>query len=209
MDLLIFGASGRTGHNVVQQALDHGHNVTAFVRNPSKLKITHDHLSFFQGDIQDYLSVEKAIREKDVIISALGAASPFKLDRTVIEGFRHILTAMKKDQVTRLIYLSALGVSESRQTAGFMLRYIAPKILRTEFEGHAMRENMIRQSDLSWTIIRAANLTTEPKQGIYRSGETIKATSFLPTISRADVADLMLKQVTDDIHIHKCISIMY
>ena len=104
MNLLIFGASGKTGHELVRQSLDQGHKVTAFVRHPSKLSITHDQLTIIQGDVIHYPMVDQAVKGHDIVLSALGASNPFKLDQVVINGFGNIIRAMELHDKQRLIY---------------------------------------------------------------------------------------------------------
>src|SRR5690349_17106392 len=121
MKIIIFGASGKTGTYLVKQALEAGHMVSAFVRNPSKLQITHQNLKTIQGNIVDYNFVEKVIKDHDVVFSTLGAASPFKYDQSVVDGMGNIVKAMESTQVKRLVYMSAINVSESRGNAGIMI----------------------------------------------------------------------------------------
>jgi len=209
MNVLVFGASGATGHELVRQALNQGHKVTAFVRTPSKLKITHDDLKLVEGNVSQYPVVEQAIRGQDIIFSALGASNPFRFDQSVVEGISNIIQAMQHSVVKRLIYLSFIGVPESRNDGGFVIKYIAPKLLKTEIAGHELREKMIRKSELDWTIVRAPTLTKGPGKREYRSGEELKSHAFTVTISRADVADFMLKQMNDNSFIRKAVRIMY
>lgn len=209
MNILIYGASGATGHELVKQALEQGHNVTAFVRNPSKLKIKHDNLKVIQGDVINYQLVEEAIKGKDAVLSALGASSPFKYDRSIVDGASNIIKAMETNNVSRFIYMSFVGVKESRNTAGFVIKHIAPKLLSSEVAGHEARENMIKQSKLKWTIVRPPTLTNGKHLGKFRSGEEISSKGFTVTISRADVADFMLRQLTDSIFLGKTPSVMY
>jgi len=209
MKILIFGASGKTGHELVQQALAQGHLVTAFVRNPSKLKITNDNLKVIQGDVMNYQVVEDAVKGHDAVLSALGAASPFKYDKSIVDGASNIIKAMETNQVNRFIYMSFVGVKESRNTAGFVIKYIAPKLLSTEVAGHEAREKMIKQSQLKWTIVRASTLSNRKHVGQFRSGEGIISKGFTVMISRPDVADFMLRQLTDDTFIRKTPSVMY
>ena len=209
MNILIYGASGATGHELVKQALEQGHSVTAFVRNPQNLKISHANLDVFQGDIINNERVEEAIKGKDVVLSALGASSPFKYDKSVVDGTRNIINAMETHNVRRFIYMSFVGVKESRNTAGFVIKYIAPKLLSTEVAGHEARENMIRQSKLNWTIVRAPTLTNGKHLAKFRSGEEISSRGFTVTISRADVADFMLRQLNDNKFLKKAVSVMY
>jgi putative NADH-flavin reductase len=208
MNVLIFGASGATGKHLVRQALDQQHQVTAFVRDPAKLDIRHEHLKLEVGDVINYNAVENAIRGKDAVISALGAKSPFKFDQIVVDGMRNIIKAMKKTNVERLIYLSFIGATESRKNAGFVIRYVAPRLLKTEIKGHALREQMIKESSLKWTIVHAPTLTNGPKKGQYQSDENLKTTSFVVSISRADVADFMLRQLNDKSYLNKTVRLM-
>ena len=209
MKLIIFGASGKTGHELVKQALAQGHLVAAFVRNPSKLKITHPNLKVIQGDIVNYKIVEEAVKQQDAVLSALGAASPFKFDQSVVDGMANIIKAMEAKGITRLIYMSAILVKETRNNAGFVIRYIAPKLLSTEIAGHEARESMIKQSKLQWTIVRPCTLTNGKHLAQFRSGENVSSSGFTVMISRADVADFMLRQLNDNEFVRKTPSVMY
>ena len=209
MNILIYGASGETGHELVEQALLQGHHVTAFVRNPSKLKISHQNLKVIQGDIINYELVEQAVKGQDAVISALGASSPFKYDQSVVDGVNNIIKAMETNGVNRFIYMSFIGVKESQNAAGFVIKYIAPILLSTEISGHETRENKIRQSQLQWTIVRPPTLTNGNHTMQFRSGVDITSGGFTVKISRADVADFMLQQLTDNTFLRKSPRIMY
>lgn len=209
MNILIFGASGATGQELVKQALALGHLATAFVRNPSKLKIKHNNLKVIQGDVINYQLVEEAVKGQVALLSALGASSPFKYDQSISDGIGNIIKAMETNGVSRFIYMSFVGVKESRNTAGFVIKYIAPKLLSSEVAGHEAREKMIKQSQLKWTIVRAPTLTNGKHLTQFRSGEEISSKGFIVTISRADVADFMLRQLTDNTFLRKTPSIMY
>ena len=209
MNILIFGASGATGHELVKQALEQKHHVTAFVRTPSKLKVEHSQLTIFRGDAGNATQVNEAVKGKEAVLSALGASSPFKYDPVIVEGMSHIVKAMEQKNVNRLIYMSAINVKESRKDAGIIIRILAPLLLRTENAGHEARENIIRQSKLDWTIVRAGGLTNGEHKGMYRNGENVKSIGISASISRKDVADFMLKQLTDKTYLHKCPRIMY
>lgn len=126
MNILIYGASGATGHELVKQALAQRHNVTAFVRNPLKLKIKHDNLKVIQGDVISYQLVEDTVKGQDAVLSVLGAASFFKYDQSVVDGVNNIIKAMETNGVSRFIYMSFVGVKESRNTAGFVIKYYCP-----------------------------------------------------------------------------------
>jgi len=209
MKIIIFGASGATGHHLVNQALEQGHYVTAFIRKPSRLKAAHPNLQIVQGDVVDYQAVGKAVTGHDAVLSALGASSPFKFDQSVVDGVNNIIKAMQAAGVQRFIYMSFAGVKESRHRAGFVIRNIAPKILSTEVAGHETRETLIRQSGLSWTIVRPPTLTNGKHQAQFRYGEDITSGGFTVMMSRADVADFMLRQLTDPTYLRKSPLVMY
>jgi putative NADH-flavin reductase len=210
MNLLVFGASGGTGRELVRQALAQGHVVTAFARDPAKLDINHANLRVAQGDVADYAAVERAVKNQDAVICALGSSTPLRRDPILIEGVRNIIDAMERTGGRRLIYLSFLGVRNGRNQLSFLGKYIvAPLVLRNVVADHEAKERLIKQSRLNWTIVRAPRLTNGQRTGAYRSGEGIGANSIIPTISRADVADFMLKQLTSDTYLRKAPGVMY
>jgi putative NADH-flavin reductase len=210
MNVLVFGASGGTGRELVKQALAQGHSVTAFVRDPTKFEIKHANLKVVQGEVANYESVARALQNQDAVICALGSSTPLRRDPTLIDGVRHIIKAMEQAGVQRLIYLSFLGIRDGRNQLSFLGKYIvAPLVLRNVVVDHEAKERLIKQSRLKWTIVRPPRLTNGQCTGAYRSGERIVANSMIPTISRADVADFMLKQLTDDTYLHKAPAVMY
>ena len=209
MKILFFGASGATGHHLISQALRLNHFVTAFVRNSSKLRSENVNIKVVNGDVTDYRCVEDAIRNQDVVLSALGASNPFKRDFKLIIGIQNIVTAMMKQKVRRLIYQSFLGVRENREELGFVVNHVIPVILKSVISDHEAKENIIMESGFDWTIVRCSMLTNGSLTGKYRTGEDIKSSSTIPSVSRADVSDFMLKQLTDKKFVHKKPRIMY
>ncbi|MFZ6010464.1 MAG: NAD(P)-dependent oxidoreductase [Bacteroidota bacterium] len=209
MRILIFGASGATGHNLVLQAIKQRHEVTAFVRSTSRLRVRHEALSIFQGDVLNYQPVEDAIEGHDAVLCALGAAHPFKRDLVLIKGIRNITLSMMKLSVKRFIYLSFLGADEDREELGFVMNILTPLILKNIIKDHLEKEKIITKSELDWIIVRPPKLTNGVFTGKYRDGEHIKPRSFFPTISRADVADFMLKQLTSQQYVHRTPRIMH
>ncbi len=250
MKLLIFGATGGTGQTLVEQALDQGHIVTAFARDPAKVRTTHKNLSVVKGDILNNDSVEAAINGQDAVLSALGirvrtgavvilavicqgfaSAVPlsrpfewlvrlgvpllallilFKRNTTLSDGTRNIVQAMEKLGVKRFICESSLGISESKGQLGFLYNYILiPLLLRNIFADKEIQERIIKDSVLDWVIVRPAALTNGPRRGVYRHGMNIGHWLFMAKISRADVADFMLKQLTDNTYLRKAPGVSY
>lgn len=209
MNIIIFGASGASGIELVKQALDAGHHVTAFVRNPQKLKVNHINLKFIKGDVKDYHDVEQAIKQHDAVISALGVSKPLKKDPVVIKGIMNITKAMRQGNINRIIYLSFIGVGESQKDAGFMIDKILSKVLKNEIEDHEEKENLVKNSGLEWTIVRPPKLTNGRLKGQIRSGDSIKSNSFFPMFSRADLANFMLCELADNKYLYKSVRVLY
>ncbi len=137
MKVLIFGASGATGRLLVDEALRQGHDVTAFVRDPSKLaKPDTPHV---QGDATDLTAVRGAMVNQDAALCALGSRT-LKRDPELVDGVRNIVTAMEECTVPRLVYVSSMGVRESRRQLSWLGRFIiAPLLLRSALADHEER----------------------------------------------------------------------
>jgi putative NADH-flavin reductase len=209
MNVLVFGASGKTGREVVRQALARGFNVAAFVRDTARLPLAHANLRLVTGQITDAKAVARAIEGHTCVISTLGVGLPLRHDPSVIEGVRTIARASEHASVERLLYLSFIGVSESRDAAGFLLKQLASTVLRHEVADHEVKEAAVAESFVDWTIVRAPKLTNGRLTASYRVGEDIQARSPLPMMSRADVADFMLRQLSDQSFIRKAVRILH
>lgn len=206
MNLLIFGATGETGRELVQQALDQGHTVTGFSRHADELQTDFPQAQTVQGDVTDKATVDQAVQGQEAVLSALGSDS-LKRNPALVQGVDNIVRAMEQHNVRRLVYQSSLGVGDSRERVGFLIRYIIiPLVLRNAIADHEEKERIIQASNLDWVIVRPAGLRNEPRTGDYRAGEDIE---FGSRIARADVADFMLKQVTDDTYVKKTPGISY
>lgn len=203
MKVLIFGATGATGREVVKKALDCSHSVRAFVRNPAKFDIRHANLDLMVGDVTDPTLVERAVKGSDAVVSALGSGNSLGSHPALSDGVQNIIRSMDFVGVHRFVYLSMLGVGGSGKQLGLVDRYIVlPTLLRNVMQDHAREEGLIKRSKLDWVIVRPARLTNGPYTGGYRSGEDVREGALLASISRADVADFMVKQLTDDQYVH-------
>lgn len=197
------GATGGTGRELVAQALERGYTVTAFVRTPAKLSIQHPQLKMKQGDVLDYASVEAAVRDQDAVVSALGHRRIFYPNRIQSDGMGNILRAMKTHGVPRLICETALGIGDSAGRLGLLSTlFVVPAILPFYFWDKARQEQLIAASDREWVIARPGVLTSKPKRGSYQHGPNVGSYLWGAKISRADVADFMLNQLTSDTYLH-------
>ncbi|SEW25177.1 NAD(P)-dependent oxidoreductase [Chitinophaga arvensicola] len=212
MKLLIFGATGGTGRELVTQALRQGHTVTAFVRNPSLVQQQHPQLTIVKGDVLDYNTIEPAIAGHDAVLSAIGMPAN-KTGVLRSEGTRNIIRAMEKKGLKRFICQTSLGYGDSREVLNrtpFIFKYIiVPFILKKGFADHALQEQYIKGSSLDWVIVRPGNLTDGELTGRYRYGFAPTDPNITVKVSRADVADFMLKQLNDSRFIHQTPGISY
>jgi putative NADH-flavin reductase len=200
--VLVIGATGGTGRELVQQALAQGHQVTAFVRDPTKLKMEHANLRLAKGDVLDYATVESAMRGQDAVLSALGHKRFFYPNRIQSDGMRNILRAMKSCGVPRLICETALGLGNAAGRLGLPgTFFMVPLVLPFYFWDKARQEDLVMASDRDWIIVRPGMLKNGPARGTYRYGPDAGNYFWPFPISRADVAAFMLKQLRDDTYL--------
>jgi putative NADH-flavin reductase len=238
MKLLIFGATGGTGRQLVDQALAQGHEVTAFVRNPAKMTTPHENLKIVKGNIMDCHSVGAAVAGQDAVFSALGVRFNWVplitaivvsqvLVRTIVmprwlhllidiglpvlallwtartppivsEATKCILAAMEREGTKLFVCESSLGVGDSKGQLGpFYNYFFIPVLLRHVFADKEVQEKIIQASHVEWVIVRPGALTNGPKTGKYRAGFPVTDKSIEGSISRADTADFMLRQLSD------------
>ena len=200
--VLIVGATGGTGRQLVAQALERGYAVTAFVRDPSRLQVDHPQLTVIQGDVLDYGSVEAAMRGQEAVLSALGHKRFFYPTRILSKGTRNILRAMEAHSVPRLVCETSLGIGDSVGRMGLLFTFfVIPVILPFYFWDKTRQERMIARSNVEWVIVRPGMLTNGNMRGRYRHGRHVGGFFWTVRISRADVADFMLSQIVSDTYL--------
>jgi putative NADH-flavin reductase len=209
MRILVFGSTGGTGRELLTQAVDQGHDVVAYARNPAKLEgMSHARLEVVRGDVLDQDGVERAVVGHDAVLCAVGAGPK----RTTLreDATRNIVNSMEKAGVRRLICLSSLGVGDSRSNLPFSTKYVIVGIfLRHAFADHERQEAIVKGSSLDWTIVRPPHLKDGPRTGTYRHGFAATDTQIEGEISRADVADFMLKQLAEKTYLHQTPGVSY
>lgn len=203
MKLAIFGATGRTGVPLVQQALEYGHSVMALVRTPTKVSLKNESLTLIQGDSLNASDVEKTIQGADAVISVLGQSKTSSHDLQTAST-RNIIAAMQKYGVKRLISLTGAGVDAPEDRPGFSNHLI--KFALKTLSGHVLKDGeqhaeLIKQSGLDWVIVRGPMLTEGARTANYRVGWVGVNTGS--RAARANIADFMLKQLSDDTYLHK------
>jgi uncharacterized protein YbjT (DUF2867 family) len=208
--ILIIGATGGTGRELVRQALELGHEVTAFVRKPAKLKIEHPNLRVVKGNVCNYASVESAMRGQNAVVCALGHKRYFWPTKILSGGTRNILRATKPCNVPRFICESSLGVGSAVGRLGLLNTFfIVPLILPFYFWDRVRQEKLIEESDVDWVIVRPGLLKNSPARGKYRHAPNLGNFIWPVRIARADVADFMLKQLTDDDYVGSAVAVAW
>lgn len=196
MKICVFGATGKTGRLVVEQALAAGHEVTASARNPADVTARHAALRVVQGNTDDLASIRPAIDGQDAVIYAAGSRT-LRANTVRSVGAAHVTTAMRDTGVRRLVWLSAAGVADSidqmRRTSFFAGRIFMPLVLGRVYADAAIAERTVRDSGLDWIIVRPVELTRGPARGAVRVTPLADKVPKL-TISRADVAAFLLDQ---------------
>jgi putative NADH-flavin reductase len=199
--VIVFGATGGVGRHVCKDALEQGHEVTAFARSPDKFdQDASVHIA--QGDVMDGNAVAEAIAGHDAVIVALGSNG--LRDRTTLtRGTSAIVEAMAQHGVERLVVLSAAGVGHSWQQVPLLSRVMFRTLLRNILADHTTQEAVIRATGLDWTIVRAAILTDDPPSGDVTATNTGKITR----IGRADLGAFLVKETNDRAYSRQAISV--
>lgn len=198
MRLVVFGASGGTGTEIVRQALGHGHEVTAFMHeNP--LPLDDPRVRAIRGDVRDFEQVLTAVRGNDAVASALGF-SRGPSGEVLSAGIANVIHAMAEEGVSKLAAVSAAGTfarDDRRLSLGF--RIMMKTTLRAVYDDLERMEQRIMASDLDWTIIRPVGLTDGAFTGTYRFSADGSLLPKASRISRADVAAAVLKGIETDL----------
>ncbi len=197
--ILVIGATGGTGRELVSQALERGLQVTALARDPTRLQIDHPNLSVVQGDVLDAPSIQAAMRGQDAVISALGHKRFFMPTRILSGGTGNVLAAMDTHGVKRFVCETSLGIGSSAGRMGlYYTFFVIPVILPFYFWDKTRQERIISQSNAEWTLVRPGALTDGEGRRVYREGPKIGSLLTTVRISRSDVASFMLNQLFTD-----------
>ncbi|MGM0580723.1 MAG: NAD(P)-dependent oxidoreductase [Bacteroidota bacterium] len=202
--IALFGGSGQTGKLVLDKILKSGYKVKALTRNPDKVDISHSNLTVIQGDVLNADDVQKTVQDTDLVLSLFGHVkdSPLWLQT---KGTENIVDAMKQTGIEKIISLSSGGLpfpeKDKPKLADKMFRFILkvaiPKILKDAI----LHAEILRKSNLDWMIVRAPRLTHEKPKHNYRIGWV--GVNASTKISRADLADFIVKQIESDEFIHQ------
>lgn len=203
MRLVVFGATGGIGGEVVSQALDLGHEVVAVVRNPDGVGRSHERLKLVKADVLDASTYARELAGANAVIGALGARGLPKGPVTLCTDWaKQLIPAMQEHGVSRVVAVTAAAyVPAARPPLLFRLiiRPLLLSLLRHHYDDLQRMEALFAASPLRWTIVRPTRLLNRPRTGHYRTAVDALVPGSM-SITRADVAELMLKCATEDAH---------
>jgi putative NADH-flavin reductase len=210
MRITLFGATGGTGRQFIQQASAAGHDVTAVVRDPDRLAESHPRLQVLRADVMDPVAIESAVADRDAVVSAIGSRAGRVPTTVCADSATSIIMAMRSAGVRRLVVVSAgtLTTEGDGPLMRLVMKPLLGKLLEHTILDKRRMEEIVRASGLDWTILRPPMLTDAPHTGVYRSAINRNVRGAL-RVSRADVADCVLRCLTDHAAINAAISIGY
>jgi putative NADH-flavin reductase len=207
MRVAIVGATGGIGRWLVAIAREDEDHVKVLVRDRRKLPADLGAIGVIEGDVRDAGAVEALVGGTDVVLSALGSDG---LGPTTVysAGMANIVAAMKRQGASRLLAVTSAGVEPDPNQNVLFRRLIGPFVLKNVLSDMASMERIIIDSGLVWTIVRPGGLTDGPRTGLYRANDR-----FIPErgnrISRADVADFMVRVIADERTVRKIVALSY
>lgn len=190
MKILVLGATGPTGRQVLDLSLKSGDAVTVLVRDPGRLGDLASQVSVVQGDATSVQDLSRALRGQDAVISALGTGKSTAADELFSRAAVALIDAAKQEGVSRLVWMSSFGVGDTFTSASLPQKLLFGTLVREIYADKAKADSTIRESGLDWTLVYPSALTEGPARGTFRAAELIKMRG-LPSISRADVAAFM------------------
>jgi putative NADH-flavin reductase len=209
MRIAIIGASRGIGAELLKAAIAAGHEVTALVRDPDKLNTNTPRLKVIKGDILDPSSVAAAIAGQEAICVCIGIPPTRKPVDVFSRGTQNILNAIAKESNQKLILVTGIGAGDSKGHGGFFYdRILNPLLLETNYADKDRAESIVKASNVEWLIVRPGFLTNDPRTGKYRVIDNLFGVTA-GKISRADVADFILKQLASPTHFGKTPLVTY
>lgn len=203
MNIALFGGSGRTGREVILQALESGHTIHALVRTPEKLDIVHSQLNILKGDVENQEDVLRTIKGTDAVLMMIGHTKTSNKD-VLEKATSHVVDAMKLHGITRVISLTGATVKVPQDVKQKFISRLAETIMKTLakdlLHDSYVQKNILESSGLAWTIVRGPRLLEGPMTGVYRTGYF---TFEKPMINRADVAHFMLRELQEPRYVHE------
>lgn len=204
MHIAVFGATGGTGRHFLEQALAQGHSVSALVRDPAKLDISHPQLQLVTGNVLEPTAVARTLEGSTAVVCSLGTTSNNPGD-VVSTGTKNIIHHLQQHGPQRLLVVTSLGVGDSADQVPFVFKLLMKSVLKKVMADKEVQEAAVRASGLEWTIVRPGGLTDGPATGQYTvgTGREIKAGQ----VRRADVAQFLMQELTAAQYLRQAVAI--
>ena len=206
MKALVLGATGSVGQHILRLGTERGHEITALVRNPEKLKSWESRVRIVKGDALDKDAVGQAVRGQEAAIYAIGIKT---IGRTTLfsESTQILIDAMERNRVKRLVCITGVGAGETKGHGGFLYdRILFPLFTKRMYEDKDIQEGLIQKSSLDWVIVRPAMFREGTAPGKFEAVTDVRGVT-LTRVSRAEVAAFVLDQLTDDRYLRKAVFI--
>lgn len=209
MKLAILGATGGTGQELTKQALALGHTVKVLVRSPEKVTIQHDRLEVVKLDLfnESAAALAEKLEASDVVLSALGVRT-LGITQFYSESTQKLVAAVQHAHIKRLLIVTSVGTDPSNHEPRWYLWLVRRLLINSYVDMARMEQFVMDRDDLDWIIVRPSYLTNGKKTGVYRvTPRHIPEGSI--RISRADVADFMLRQLEQDTYVRQTPALAY
>jgi len=209
MNIVVFGATGSIGALTVLKLLEDGHSVPAFSRHPDALNLEHTNLKRAAGDVTNVADVCLATEGSEAVIITLGSGRS-RSGRVRSEGTQQIIDAMQRYGVKRLVCQTTLGAGDSWSNLNFFWKRIMfGVLLRPVFEDHERQEQLVKASDLDWTIVRPSAFTNGAPKGALKIDISPEQRGLTLKISRAEVAEFLITSLRERSFLYQAVGISY
>ena len=209
MKIALLGATGGLGKEIIKQGLEQGYYIKALVRTPDKVKTKHKLLEIIRADVikdsTDYLAA--LLAGSDVVVSALGTGTNLGITKLYSEGISKLIEAMQQSKIRRLVAVSSSGTEPTTEEPWWYLWLVRRLLINVYVDQARMEERIADAENLDWIIVRPSQLTNKGKKK-YRVRLRHNPKGGYQ-ISRADVADFMLKQLKDDTYLYELPALAY
>jgi uncharacterized protein YbjT (DUF2867 family) len=207
MNVLVLGASGKTGGLVVRRALARNHEVTVLVRDAARFKQEgEEEVRVVVGDATNAGDVRRALQGQAAVIDAIGGSTPYKPTRLETTAVHNVIGAMREQGARRLICVSAMGIGDSRSQAPFWYKYLLmPTFLRGSTSDKTAMEQEVSESGLDYVIARPPILTDASPVG---SVKVLTGSMTGHSITRADLANFLVEQLSTDAHLCRAVTVV-
>jgi putative NADH-flavin reductase len=200
MKIAVLGATRGIGLALTKLALEQGNEVTALLRDPGRMTLSHPNLHLVTGDIRNLASIKAAVDGHDAVCTCIGVSPSRKPIDTFSLGARNVLAALDSSPEMKFVAVTGIGAGDSRGHGGFFYdKLLQPLLLKAIYEDKDREEAIIKASNANWIIVRPGTLTNGVHTGKYRVLTDMHNVTA-GKIARVDVADFILKQLANPTH---------